>query len=114
MKPLVTDTYDFPTLIKRGYAKPYATDVRKIVAVGANYNSRTGVIESECGTVNSDRVFDLTCTNPGIRRPRLRELTGRSDRTLARLILSLSKRIEFRGAPKNGGYYVCCRKGKSK
>lgn len=110
----------------KGYANPYVSSTRKIVTVGVSYNSRTGVIESECGTVNgtvkaerngtvnSDRVFDLICTNPGIRRPRLRELTGLSDRTLARLILSLSKRVEFRGAPKNGGYYVCCRKGKSK
>lgn len=77
LKPIVTDTYDFPTLIRdgktakaalrqiaeNGYAMPYASDR----AVGKS--ART------------------------------------VDRALAELIAN--KVVEFRGAPKTGGYYAC-------
>ena len=45
--------------------------------------------------------------NPGKRVPELAELTGMSRRTIERYLKDrLLGYVEFRGAPKNGGYYV--------
>ena len=161
IKPIVTDTYDFPTLVGEGYvyvdktallrrmisgvdgrfgfkygktakaairqidakdyAKPYASDARATVVVGVDYSPRARAVEVECGTVNgtvkpdcgtvngtvrSERIFAILKNCPGVRRPELQKLTGWSARTVARAISELSGRIEFRGAPKTGGYYI--------
>ena len=56
-------------------------------------------------TVN-DLIVDIVRTNPGIRRPKLLELLPTVKRgTLTRRLSDLSDVIEFRGAPKTGGYY---------
>lgn len=45
--------------------------------------------------------------NPGLRVPDLVKLTGATRRTVERHLKSrLAELVEFRGAPKNGGYYV--------
>jgi DNA-binding MurR/RpiR family transcriptional regulator len=46
--------------------------------------------------------------NPGLRSKDLAALTGKSIPTISRFLKSLKDngKIEFRGAPKNGGYFV--------
>ena len=46
--------------------------------------------------------------NPGLRSKDLAALAGKSIPTLSRFLKSLKDngKIEFRGAPKNGGYFV--------
>ncbi len=53
-------------------------------------------------------VIEVVKQNPGIRKPRLVPLVGKSRATVERMIAHLIKvgKIEFRGAPKNGGYYL--------
>ena len=56
-------------------------------------------------TVN-DMIVEIVRANPGIRRPRILELLPTIKRgTLTRRLSDLSSVIEFRGAPKTGGYY---------
>ena len=72
---------------------------------------RTGatVNATVSATVNatvSDMIVEIVRANPGIRRPRLLELLPTIKRgTLTRRLSDLSGVIEFRGAPKTGGYY---------
>ena len=57
-------------------------------------------------TVN-DQIIKIVKNNPGIRRPRLLKLIpSLTLSTLARRLAELSAQIEFRGAPKTGGYYI--------
>lgn len=44
--------------------------------------------------------------NPGINRKRLAALCGLTVKTIGRQVKLLSDQIEFRGAPKTGGYYA--------
>ena len=55
-----------------------------------------------------EAVIEVVKENPGIRKPRLVPLVGKSRATVERMIAHLIKvgKIEFRGAPKNGGYYL--------
>ena len=55
----------------------------------------------------NDVVIEVVKKNPGIRKPRLVPLVGKSRATVERMIAHLIEigKIEFRGAPKNGGYY---------
>lgn len=55
---------------------------------------------------NKRIVLQAVRENPGVRRPQLTRLTGLSERTLARILADLHGQVEFRGAPKTGGYYV--------
>lgn len=59
------------------------------------------------GPVNGpERLFVIIKLNPGLRKTALAELSGLSARTVKRYVETvLAKRIEFRGAPKTGGYY---------
>ena len=117
-KPIVTDTYDFPTLIKRGcvYVDKTAFLLRMISGIGVNYDPRkTGVgvvsevVNPSDEVVNSvdEVVNEVVKSHPGLRKPELVPLVGKSRATVERVLSSLisSGRIEFRGAPKNGGYY---------
>ena len=67
-----------------------------------------GGAKTENGGVK-DLADDLLCIirqNPGLRVPDLVKLTGATRRTVERYLRSrLAKLVEFRGAPKNGGYY---------
>ena len=66
------------------------------------------------GTVNNealgkiDVLLDLIKANPGCRANALAKMLGKGLRTVKRYLaaLVLLKQIEFRGAPKNGGYYI--------
>lgn len=52
-----------------------------------------------------DRVFDAVVSTPGINRVALAKMLGVDVRTVGRLVSALKGRIEFRGAPKTGGYW---------
>ena len=105
----------------KGYEKPYAADKRRIMAIGVNYDPRKAGIEVVSEVVNpSDEVVnpvdevvnEVVKSHPGLRKPELVPLVGKSRATVERALASLisSGRIEFRGAPKNGGYYVISRR----
>ena len=51
-----------------------------------------------------DRVEQAIRMNPGINRKRLAALCGLTVKTIGRQVKLLSDQIEFRGAPKTGGY----------
>ena len=53
-----------------------------------------------------DRVEQAIRMNPGINRKRLAALCGLTVKTIGRQVKLLSDQIEFRGAPKTGGYYA--------
>ena len=55
-----------------------------------------------------NRLLALIATNPGKRANELAVLVGKSVQTVERYVKALKARgeIEFRGAPKNGGYYA--------
>lgn len=53
-----------------------------------------------------ERLFAVVKANPGLRKAALADLSGLTVRTVKRYLESvLASRIEFRGAPKTGGYY---------
>ena len=58
-------------------------------------------------TVNSgcDRLFLLIRAQPGKRAEYYAKQLGRTRRSVMRYLSVLSGKIEFRGAPKTGGYY---------
>ena len=104
-------------IVAKGYEKPYAADKRRVMAIGVNYDPRKADVEVESEVVNpSDEVVnqvdevvnEVVKSHPGLRKPELVPLIGKSRATVERALASLisSGRIEFRGAPKNGGYYV--------
>lgn len=72
------------------------------------------------GTVNggvnggvSGGVFAAITKHPGMRVPSLVDLLGMSRRSVERCLAELVARnlVEFRGAPKNGGYFVIQKEG---
>jgi ATP-dependent DNA helicase RecG len=56
----------------------------------------------------ADEILLLVEKNPGLRSKDLAVLAGKSIPTLSRFLKSMKDngKIEFRGAPKNGGYFV--------
>ena len=102
----------------RGYWKSYAADRRRVVTIGVNYDSRKADIEVAGEVVNpfgevvnsvDEVVNEVVKSHPGLRKPEIVPLVGKSRATVERALAFLitSGRIEFRGAPKNGGYYAC-------
>lgn len=72
-------------------------------------NSVDGGVNRADGGVNLEkRIVDAISHHPGINTPALAAMLQTSLRTTQRHLKSLSDagRIEFRGAPKNGGYYT--------
>ena len=69
--------------------------VNDIVNVTVN-----GTVNSEC-----DRLFLLIRAQPGKRAEYYAKQLGRTRRSVMRYLSVLSDKIEFRGAPKTGGYY---------
>lgn len=63
------------------------------------------------GGVNA--LLELVRENPGLRANALADLSGKGRRTVERYLgaLVLLKQVEFRGAPRNGGYYPIGSKG---
>ena len=76
---------------------------------GETVNPKNASKKRTGATVNatvSDMIVEIVRANPGIRRPRLLALLPTIKRgTLTRRLSDLSGVIEFRGAPKTGGYY---------
>jgi hypothetical protein len=74
----------------------------RVNGVGDRVNS-----EDEKG--DEDRLFEVIKENPGQRSKALSLLISRSVPTVSRYLklLKVAKKVEFRGAPKTGGYYVC-------
>jgi len=60
------------------------------------------------GTVNGAEVLlEAIRMNPGRKIPFFVDLLGKKERTLRRYLAhELHARVEFRGAPKTGGYYI--------
>ncbi|MEA5126922.1 MAG: ATP-binding protein [Proteiniphilum sp.] len=59
-------------------------------------------------TINEEVVFELIKSEEGLSAPEIAERIGKSLRTTKRYLDTLKKsnKIEFRGAPKTGGYYL--------
>jgi len=53
-------------------------------------------------------VFEAIKTKPGIKKPDLQTITGKSHATIERTVDLLKKlfEIEYRGSSKTGGYYA--------
>lgn len=84
--------------------------VRIDAAPDALPNRPDGAVASLGETVNetvNDLIIKVVKKNPGIRRPRLLKLIpSLTLSTLAHRLAELSAQIEFRGAPKTGGYHI--------
>ena len=75
---------------------------------GVNGGVNDGV-RSKSGGVNLEElIYDAIKNNPGANAPTIAEMLQKSLRTTQRYLKYLSDdgRIEFRGAPKNGGYHI--------
>lgn len=101
----------------KGYVKPYMADGRQVVAIGVNYNPRKADVEVGSEVVNPSNevvnsvdevVNEVVKSHPGLRKPEIVPLVGKSRATVERALASLiaAGRIKFCGAPKNGGYYT--------
>ena len=77
--------------------------------VNDNNGGVNGGVNSRSGGVNLEELlFDAIRNNPGMNAPALVNMLQKSQRTIQRYLKQLSDkgRIEFRGAPKNGGYHI--------
>lgn len=77
--------------------------------VNDNNGGVNGGVNSRSGGVNLEELlFDAIRNNPGLNAPALANMLQKSQRTIQRYLKQLSDkgRIEFRGAPKNGGYHI--------
>jgi len=76
------------------------------VSQGVNEGVNEGVNKG----VNKKSLVDLIRENPGKRLPFFAEITGKSVKSIEYELQNLRNatqpKIEFRGAPKTGGYYV--------
>ena len=54
----------------------------------------------------AEQIYALVKEHPGLNRISIAEMIGVDVRTVGRQVSALRGRIEFRGAPKTGGYYV--------
>ena len=54
----------------------------------------------------AEQIYALVKEHPGLNRISIAEMIGVDVRTVGRQVSVLRGRIEFRGAPKTGGYYV--------
>ena len=77
--------------------------------VNDRVNSIRDRVNSAADKGDEDRLFEVIKENPGQRSKALSLLISRSVPTVSRYLklLKVSKRVEFRGAPKTGGYYAC-------
>ena len=98
----------FTVIVKRN--KENATADEAIKNVCEVVNGADEVVNGGDEVVNGvdDVVIEVVKQNPGIRKPRLVPLVGKSRATVERMIAHLIEigKIEYRGAPKNGGYYL--------
>ncbi len=106
----------------RDYAAPYATDRRRVVYVGINYDALKRNVDTLTDTLNdtlsdtlndtlNSRMLSLIRQRPGLRRPDLMAALNVSESTLARRLREMRASIGFRGSAKTGGYYVLKSRG---
>ncbi len=102
----------------RDYAAPYATDRRRVVYVGINYDAlkrnvdtRTDTLSDTLNDTLNSRMLSLIRQRPGLRRPDLMAALNVSESTLARRLREMRASIGFRGSAKTGGYYVLKSRG---
>lgn len=82
-----------------------------VICGGVNANDggvNGGVKSINGGGSSEDILLDTIANNPGLNAPILAEVLGKSLRTIQRHLKTLTEqqKIEFRGAPKNGGYWT--------
>lgn len=70
-------------------------------------SSGVTVIDTVNVTVNDDRnrLLSLIKAHPGMRAEHYAQQLGKTRRTIMRYLSQMSATVEFRGAPKTGGYY---------
>lgn len=102
----------------RDYAAPYATDRRRVVYVGINYDALKRNVDTLTDTLSdtlndtlNSRMLSLIRQRPGLRRPDLMAALNVSESTLARRLREMRASIGFRGSAKTGGYYVLKSRG---
>ena len=102
----------------RDYAAPYATDRRRVVYVGINYDALKRNVDTLTDTLTdtlndtlNSRMLSLIRQQPGLRRPDLMAALNVSESTLARRLREMRASIGFRGSAKTGGYYVLKSRG---
>lgn len=84
-------------------------DLLRLLNDGGVNGGVNGGVRSKSGGVNLEElIYDAIKNNPGANAPTIAEMLQKSLRTTQRYLKSLSDdgRIEFRGAPKNGGYHI--------
>ena len=84
-------------------------DLLRLLTDGGVNGGVNGGASSKVGGVNLEAlIFDTIQNNPGVNAPTIADKLQKSLRTTQRYLKSLSDagRIEFRGAPKNGGYHI--------
>lgn len=74
------------------------------MTITQNEGVNEGVNDLQNGAAD---IFAAIRRNPGIRSPSLVKIAGRSQASVERAVSDLKRlgKIEFRGAPKTGGYY---------
>ena len=72
------------------------------------YSTQLGTNKNGIQTLPSEEIFEYLSTHPGLNAPALAKQLNMSQRTVHRYLKKLSEdgRVEFRGAPKNGGYFT--------
>ena len=109
---------------EKGYVKPYAADKRRVIAIGVNYDPRKAGMGAVSEVVNSidevvnpvddavndavNSLYEYIKGHPGLNGRKLAVALSCSEPTIDRQVkvLKVKGLVEFRGAPKNGGYYV--------
>lgn len=84
-------------------------DLLRLLNDGGVNGGVNGGVRSKSGGVNLEElIYDAIKNNPGANAPTIAEMLQKSLRTTQRYLKTLSDdgRIEFRGAPKNGGYHI--------
>lgn len=84
-------------------------DLLRLLNDGGVNDGVNGGVRSKSGGVNLEElIYDAIKNHPGANAPSIAEMLQKSLRTTQRYLKTLSDdgRIEFRGAPKNGGYHI--------
>ena len=77
--------------------------------INGEITTSNGEIKPEVGEINGEmKILEAITENPGIKRDRLRAITGISLRTIDRIVKRLTddEKIEYRGSKRTGGWYV--------
>ena len=84
-------------------------DLLRLLNDGGVNGGVNGGVSGKSGGVNLEElIYDAIKNNPGVNAPAIAGMLQKSLRTVQRYLKTLSdaERIEFRGAPKNGGYHI--------